>query len=67
MQRVAGRERRFALAELRELDDREWAKRGIAKARFAAGTVTLDAWHHANIRALHDRLAERAPAAGGQQ
>ncbi len=67
VQRVAGRERRFALAELRELDDREWAKRGIAKARFAAGTVTLDAWHHANIRALHDRLAERAPAAGGQQ
>ena len=66
VQVVAGRARRFALADLRELDDREWAKRGIAKARFATGTVTLDAWHHAGIRPLHDRLAERIPSAGDQ-
>ena len=67
VQRVAGCERRFALADLRALDDREWAKRGIARARFATGTVTLDAWHHAGIREIHARLVELPTAAGGQQ
>ncbi|MGN0885817.1 MAG: hypothetical protein ACI4RT_02340 [Candidatus Spyradenecus sp.] len=64
---VAGRSQRFALAELRDVDDREWTKRGIARARFATGTVTLDAWHHAGIREIHARLVERAPATGDQQ
>lgn len=63
----AGRECRYPLDELCALDDRQWQKRAIAKACFRSGTVTLDAWHHAGIRPLHDALARKCPATPAQE
>lgn len=46
----------YPLGTLEAVDDAQWAKRGILRLRFAAGTVTLDAWHHAGIRAFAERF-----------
>lgn len=48
--------RRYPLASLETVDDTQWVKRGILRLRFASGAVTLDAWHHAGIRAFAERL-----------
>ena len=57
-----GSNRVYPLASLQQVDDREWTKRGIMRVRFASGTVTLDAWHHAGVRPMAERLAEHAAA-----
>lgn len=46
----------YPLGTLEAVDDSQWAKRGILRLRFAAGAVTLDAWHHAGIRAFAERF-----------
>lgn len=46
----------YPLNTLEATDDTQWSKRGILRLRFAAGTVTLDAWHHAGVRAFAERL-----------
>lgn len=46
----------YPLDTLLSLDAAQWEKRGIFKATFRAGTVTLDAWHHAGIRPIVDAL-----------
>lgn len=56
-----GKARRFPLAALREVDDSQWAKRGILRLRFEGGAVTLDAWHHAGVRPMAERLLASAP------
>lgn len=59
----AGRARRFPLNHLRAVDRGQWEKRGILRLRFDEGTVTLDAWHHAGIRPIAQRIFEIAPGA----
>lgn len=58
---VFGKARRLPLATLRAVDDAQWAKRGILRVRFEAGAVTLDAWHHAGVRPMAERLLGAAP------
>lgn len=48
--------RQYLLAELQTLDTRQWEKRGILKAVFATGSVTLDAWHHTGVRDIVAKL-----------
>ena len=55
--------RRYPLTSLERVDDTQWEKRGILKATFAEGTVTLDVWHHAGMRPLGNALRERLPHA----
>lgn len=52
--------RRYPLASLTRVDDAQWAKRGILRLRFAEGSVTLDAWHHAGVRPIAERLLPNA-------
>lgn len=61
--RVFGRERVYPLGDLEAVDDAQWEKRGILRARFRSGTVTLDAWHHAGTRPIAERLLARRPQA----
>jgi hypothetical protein len=58
---IGKQSRRYLLSELREVDLRQWEKRGIAKVIFANGTVVLDAWHHTGIREIVARLAPKEP------
>lgn len=46
----------FALDSLQKVDTTQWEKRGILKVTFASGSVTLDAWHHAGIRPIAEKL-----------
>ena len=46
----------YPLSTLKDVDRAQW-KRGIAKLHFEGGNVTLDAWHHAGIKAMVERLA----------
>lgn len=55
--------RRYPLSTLEAVDDTQWKKRNILRLRFAGGTVTLDAWHHAGVRALAERFLARQPTA----
>ncbi|HIV09575.1 MAG TPA: hypothetical protein IAC79_05645 [Candidatus Spyradenecus faecavium] len=58
-----GQATRHPLAGLKAVDDSQWEKRGILRLTFADGAVTLDAWHHANVRALAARFLPKAPEA----
>lgn len=50
--------RRYALETLREMDTRQWEKRGILTVQFAGGRVVLDAWHHTGVREIAARLMD---------
>ena len=56
-----GHTARHALADLKSVDDSQWEKRGILRLSFASCVVTLDAWHHAGVRPLAERLLPKKP------
>ncbi len=53
----------YPLTTLQQVDDTQWEKRGILKARFGSRWLTLDAWHHAGVRPIAEVLIQHeAPA-----
>lgn len=58
----AGRITTYPLCELIAIDDSQWTKRAIAKVAFAnRPPLTLDAWHHAGLRPIHEALLAHLP------
>lgn len=51
-----GKSTAYPLSELKAVDATHWEKRGILRLSFPAGAVTLDAWHHAGVRPMAERL-----------
>ena len=46
--------RRYGYDEIKSLDDRAWAKKGVTKVVLADRTIVLDAWHHTGVKEFHD-------------
>ncbi len=55
-----GKSTDYPLNTLRTIDLSQWKSRGILRVQFEQGIVKLDAWHHAGVRAIADRLFEVA-------
>lgn len=52
------RGRRFAFADVVKMDESDWSKKGIVRLTTAAGSLTLDSWHHTGVEDFHARLEE---------
>ncbi len=50
----------YPLNTLQTLDLSQWKSRGILRAKFDGGLVKLDAWHHAGIKDIAQKLFEVA-------
>ena len=51
--------RELAFADIAEIDDSRWERKGILRLRAKDGRrVTLDAWHHAGAEELAKKLLE---------
>ena len=48
---------RFAYADVKSVDDRDWEKKGISRLDLGGRKVVLDAWHHAGVKEFHSRIA----------
>ena len=48
---------RFAYADVKSVDDRDWEKKGISRLDLGGRKVVLDAWHHAGVTEFHSRIA----------
>ena len=59
---------RHAYADVADVDDGEWEKKGITRLRLASGRrVALDAWHHQGVKEFHEALCAKTKFGGSNE
>ncbi len=48
--------------DITSVDEKDWAKKGILRLIGTDWKVTLDAWHHTDVKAFHEKLKARTTA-----